>query len=446
MAASALERPAPDAPGDGPLGTESARAVATDLAHGHRRAVDVVAEALAAIAVHEPQVGALLHVAGRLASASAARIDRDWDRGRGNGPGLLAGVPVVVKDNIAVRGMPLTCGSLAWEQAPPRRDATLVRRLRRAGAVVVGKSNLDEFGMGATTETSAFGATRNPRDLTRTPGGSSGGSAAAVAAGEVPAAVGTDTGGSIREPAAQCGVVGVKPSHGSIPLGGIVPFAPSLDQAGPIARTVVDAAMLHQAMAGARNGRGLVESALAGAVDPDLTGHRVGVVSQMAGAANTAGVRARFADAIEVLTRLGADVVEVSLPATLAALEAYYVISSYESLATLEPYADGVLLGAEARRMGGGGRLARSRGRDLGPVHAAGLADAAGDGAAAGPRPRRPARGSAHRLLDGAGQPHRHRRAVAAGRRLPGLRAAGRSSADGAVRLRRPALPGRRRG
>nr|MBA2739046.1 Asp-tRNA(Asn)/Glu-tRNA(Gln) amidotransferase GatCAB subunit A [Nocardioidaceae bacterium] len=166
----------------------------------------------------------------------------------------------------------------------------------------------------------------------------------------VPAAVGTDTGGSIREPAAQCGVVGVKPSHGSIPLGGIVPFAPSLDRAGPIARTVVDAAMLHQAMAGARNGRGLVESALAGAVDPDLTGHRVGVVSQMTGAANTAGVRARFADTIEVLTQLGADVVEVSLPATLAALEAYYVISSYESLATLEPYADGVLLGAEARR------------------------------------------------------------------------------------------------
>ncbi len=339
--------PAPDAS----AGNTSAHAVATGVACRQRAAVDVVSEALTAIATHEPQVHALLHVAGGYALARAARIDRDGaGGGAGWAPRPLSGVPVVVKDNIAVRGMPLTCGSLAWDAAPPVRDAALVRRLRRAGAIVVGKANLDEFGMGATTETSGFGATRNPHDLTRTPGGSSGGSAAAVAAGEVPVAVGTDTGGSIREPAAQCGIVGVKPSHGSIPISGVVPFAPSLDQAGPLARSVVDAAMLHQAMAGARRGRGLVEAALEGGVDLDLTGHRVGVVTQMAGSANAPGVRARFAAALEVLAGLGADLVEVSLPATSAALEAYYLISSYEALPTLAPCAAGGLLGAEAHR------------------------------------------------------------------------------------------------
>ncbi len=338
---------------DAAAGDISAHAVATGVACHQRDAVDVVSQALAAVAVHEPQVHALLHVAGGSALARAARIDRDRaGSGAGWAPRPLSGVPVVVKDNIAVRGMPLTCGSLAWDATPPVRDAALVRRLRRAGVIVVGKANLDELGMGATTETSGFGATRNPHDLTRTPGGSSGGSAAAVAAGEVPVAVGTDTGGSIREPAAQCGIVGVKPSHGSIPIGGVVPFAPSLDQAGPLARSVVDAAMAHQAMAGARRGRGLVQAALEGGVDLDLdlTGHRVGVVTQMAGSANAPGVWASFAAALEVLAGLGADLVEVSLPATSAALEAYYLISSYEALPTLAPCVAGGLLGAEAHR------------------------------------------------------------------------------------------------
>ncbi|CAN5875840.1 Asp-tRNA(Asn)/Glu-tRNA(Gln) amidotransferase subunit GatA [soil metagenome] len=358
MSAFSLEQAAPAGGGSSAL---SARSVAGTVTGRQRPAVSVICDALASIAVHEPRVRALLHVAGADATARAARIDRELlanqrpsqrpSQQHGPPPSRpLAGVPVVVKDNIAVRDMPMTCGSAVWDAAPPRRDAALVRRLRRAGAVVVGKANLDEFGMGATTETSAFGASRNPLDLARTPGGSSGGSAAAVAAGEVLLAVGTDTGGSIREPAAQCGIVGVKPSHGSISLQGVVPFAPSLDQAGPMARTVVDAAMLHQAMTGPRGGRGLVEAALEGAVNLDLRGHRVGVIAEMSGAANAPGVRRRLATFLELMAGCGAELVEVSLPATAAALEVYYLISSYESLATLAGYADHSLLGAEARR------------------------------------------------------------------------------------------------
>lgn len=341
-----------DGSADGPA-RGTARGLADAVTERRRDASSVISDALAAIAIHEPRVHALLHVAGADAAARAARIDRELHADREHGrPSArpLAGVPVVIKDNVAVRGMPLTCGSAVWDPTPPRHDATLVRRLRRAGAIVVGKSNLDEFGMGATTETSAFGASHNPLDVRRTPGGSSGGSAAAVAAGEVPAAVGTDTGGSIREPAAQCGIVGVKPSHGSIPLHGVVPFAPSLDQAGPMAGTVVDAAMLHQAMAGARSGRGLVAAALEGVVDVDLRGHRIGVVTQMAGAANAPGVLRSFSRCLEQMAGLGAELVEVSLPTVSAALEAYYLISSYESLATLAPLVEHPLLGDEARR------------------------------------------------------------------------------------------------
>lgn len=357
-----------DGPADGPVNhpmndpvnrsarntvRNTVRGLADAVSQHQRDAASVVSEALAAIAVHEPRVHALLHVAGADATARAERIDRELRADREHGrPSArpLAGVPVVIKDNIAVRGMPLTCGSAVWDPTPPRRDATLARRLRRAGAIVVGKANLDEFGMGATTETSAFGASRNPLDERRTPGGSSGGSAAAVAAGEVPSAVGTDTGGSIREPAAQCGIVGVKPSHGSIPLNGVVPFAPSLDQAGPLAGTVVDAAMLHQAMAGARNGRGLVAAALEGAVQVDLRGHRVGVVTEMAGSTNAPGVLSRFNRCLEQMAGLGAELVEISLPTVSGALEAYYLISSYESLATLAGLVEHPLLGDEARR------------------------------------------------------------------------------------------------
>ena len=308
---------------------------------GPRSVVEVVTDALSVVAATEPHVHALLHVDATGALATARRLDRQ--RALGRPIGALAGTPLVVKDNVLVRGMPVTCGSSALPEGVASRDATLVARLRRAGAVFVGKSNLDEFGMGATTETSAFGATRHPRDLTRTAGGSSGGSAAAVASGQVPMAVGTDTGGSIREPAAQCGIVGVKPSHGSVPQRGVMPFASSLDQAGPLAGSVLDAARLHEVMAGAL---GLSDAATGGAADLDLTGHRVGLVTQLSGPANTFGVRRRLDRVLAVLDRLGADVVEVSLPTVSESLAAYYAISSYECVPTLTPYAGG--LGREA--------------------------------------------------------------------------------------------------
>lgn len=322
----------------------SARALATEVATGHRSAHEVVTDSLTRIAVMEPQVHALLHVD----STAAVRTARYRDRTRlsGRPPGPLAGVPVVVKDNIAVRGMPMTCGSRALDGHHPARDAVLVRRLRSAGAIVLGKSNLDEFAMGASTQTSAFGPTRNPRDLTRTPGGSSGGSTAAVAAGEVPLAVGTDTGGSVREPAAQCGVVGVKPSWGSVPTSGVVPFAPSLDQPGPVAATVLDTALLHQVMAGPS--ADFVAAAADGSRRVDLRGQRVGVVAEMTGPRNQSGVLSRFDDAVGLLLRLGAEVVEVAVPSTADALGAYYVVSSYEALATLTTYARDGLLGDEA--------------------------------------------------------------------------------------------------
>jgi aspartyl-tRNA(Asn)/glutamyl-tRNA(Gln) amidotransferase subunit A len=308
-----------------------------------RSAVESVTEALATVAAAEPHIHALLHVDPAGALATARGVDRRRALGRPDGP--LTGTPLVVKDNILVRGMPTSYGSSALPAAVATGDATVVHRLRRAGAVVLGKSNLDEFAMGATTKTSARGPTRNPRDLTRSPGGSSGGSAAAVASGEVGMAVGTDTGGSVREPAAQCGIVGVKPSYGSVPASGVMPFAPSLDQAGPLAATVRDAAGLHEVMAAVT---GLRAAAELGRADRDLAGHRIGVVRQMCGHSNSGGVRHRLDTVVTSLSALGAEVVEVSVPSTSEALAAYYAISSYECVAALAPYASG--LGPEALR------------------------------------------------------------------------------------------------
>jgi len=325
-----------------------------------RTVVDAVTDSLTAIAATEPYLHALLHVDPAGSLSAGRRLDRARALGRETGP--LTGRTLVVKDNVAVRGMPLTCGSGALPHGLVTRDAPLVRRIRAAGGVVVGKANLDEFGMGATTETSAFGATRNPHDATRTPGGSSGGSAAAVAVGQVPLAVGTDTGGSIREPAAQCGVVGVKPSPGGISRRGVVPFAPSLDQAGALAATVADAALLHEVMSG---WHGLAEAARAGAAAPRLEGHRVGVVVELSGAANASGVRSRLEHALGVLEGLGADVVEISVPSALQGLAAYYAISSFECVASLAPYERREMLGTEAQRRLDHGRRVAAHPREL---------------------------------------------------------------------------------
>jgi aspartyl-tRNA(Asn)/glutamyl-tRNA(Gln) amidotransferase subunit A len=244
------------------------------------------------------------------------------------------------------RGVPTTCGSRILEGWRPPYDATVVERLRAAGVVILGKTNMDEFAMGSSTENSAYGPTRNPWALDRVPGGSSGGSAAAVAAYQAPLAIGTDTGGSIRQPAALTGIVGVKPTYGAVSRYGLVAFSSSLDQVGPFARTVVDAALLHEAVAGhdPRDATSIdapvpavVAAAQAGTADPAaaLAGVRVGVVRELGGAGYQPGVQARFDDAVATLRGLGASVVEVSCPSFTYAMPAYYLIAPSECSSNL---------------------------------------------------------------------------------------------------------------
>lgn len=284
----------------------------------------------------EPTINALVHL-----DAEALAAD---DVPAGGGP--LAGRPLAVKENIAVHGAPWVCGSATRRSEPPAaRDAEAVRRLRAAGARIVATTNMDEFAMGASTESSTWGPTRNPWDPDRSPGGSSGGSAAAVAAYGV-LALGTDTGGSIREPASQCGVVGVKPSHGVVPLDGVVPFAPSLDTVGPLAQTVEDAALLHDVIGG--HGNMMRSAAGVGAFAPALSDVTVGVIAQMSGDRNGDDVRHGFGLAHAALADRGAALREVSLARTGEALQTYFALSSVEALMVLESHASIGDLGEEA--------------------------------------------------------------------------------------------------
>jgi len=327
----------------------SARGLAAAVRSGERSARSVVDEHLEAIRSGEPEIHAFNLVLADEALAAADEVDRRV--AAGEDPGPLAGVPVALKDNLCTRGVPTTCSSRILEGWLPPYDATVVERLAAAGAVVVGKTNLDEFAMGSSTENSAFGVTRNPLDPTRVPGGSSGGSAAAVAAGFAPLALGSDTGGSIRQPAALCGVVGVKPTYGAVSRYGLVAFASSLDQVGPFARTVSDAALLLEAIGGhdPRDSTSIPEPAagLTEVLDRGVEGLRIGVIEELSGDGLEGiadDVRSRLGEAASALAAAGATVETTSVPSTVYGLSAYYVIAPAEASSNLARY-DGVRYG-----------------------------------------------------------------------------------------------------
>ncbi|MEU7901845.1 Asp-tRNA(Asn)/Glu-tRNA(Gln) amidotransferase subunit GatA [Actinoplanes sp. NPDC049118] len=328
----------------------TAAQVAGLISSGEASAVEVATAHLDRIAAVDDRVHAFLHVDREGALAAARKVDEQ--RGRGETPGPLAGVPVAVKDVIATKGVPTTAASKILEGWKPPYDATVVERLRAAGTIMLGKTNMDEFAMGSSTEYSAYGPTNNPWDLGRIPGGSGGGSAASVAAYEAPLAIGTDTGGSIRQPGAVTGTVGAKPTYGGTSRYGLIAFSSSLDTPGPCARTVEDAALLHSVIAGhdVRDSTSIpqpvpdvVAAARLGATG-DLTGVKLGIVKEFVGEGAEPGVMAAFRESVEALVKLGADVVEVSCPHFEFALPAYYLIAPSEASSNLARF-DGVRYG-----------------------------------------------------------------------------------------------------
>ena len=326
---------------------DTALGIAAAVRSGTRSAVEVVEEHLTAIAARDGEIHAFNLVTADQARQAALEVDRRV--AAGEDPGPLAGVPVALKDNLCTTGVPTTCSSRILEGWRPPYDATVVEKLAAAGAVVVGKTNLDEFAMGSSTENSAFGPTRNPHDTSRVPGGSSGGSAAAVAAGFAPLALGSDTGGSIRQPAALCGVVGMKPTYGAVSRYGLVAFASSLDQIGPFSRTVADAAALYEAIAGhdPRDSTSIPEAvaSVSPSLDDGVAGLRVGLVTELCDAEGIEpDVTARLREAAAALEQAGAKVDEVSVPAAVFGLSAYYLIAPAEASSNLARY-DGVRFG-----------------------------------------------------------------------------------------------------
>jgi aspartyl-tRNA(Asn)/glutamyl-tRNA(Gln) amidotransferase subunit A len=324
----------------------TAVAIAAAVRAGDVSAVDVLDAHLEAIGQREGDIHAFNLVLADDARRAAAAVDARV--AAGEDPGPLAGVPLALKDNLCTRGVPTTCSSRILAGWRPPYDATVVRRVAAAGAVPVGKTNLDEFAMGSSTENSAFGPTRNPRDTTRVPGGSSGGSAAAVAAGFAPVSLGSDTGGSIRQPAALCGVVGVKPTYGLVSRYGLVAFASSLDQIGPFSATVADSALLLEAVAGHdpldSTSIDRPAPALVDVLDRGVEGLRVGLVTELMGEGIAPDVAARVRQAADALAGAGAEVGEVSVPAARHGLSAYYLIAPAEASSNLARY-DGVRYG-----------------------------------------------------------------------------------------------------
>ncbi|CAB4620401.1 unannotated protein [freshwater metagenome] len=323
----------------------TASGIAAAIASQQITAREVIDSYLAQIEARDTEINAFNLVTADAARAQADAIDADIAAGRPVGP--LAGVPVAIKDNMCTHGVETTCSSKILEGWKPPYDATVVSRLRDAGAIMVGKTNLDEFAMGSSTENSAFGPTRNPLDISRVPGGSSGGSAAAVAAGFAPVSLGSDTGGSIRQPAAMCGVVGVKPTYGLVSRYGLCAYASSLDQIGPFATTVADAALITEAISGhdAMDSTSIPQSspALVASVTQGVAGMRIGRVTDLPAGAEPE-VIARLNEAFAALEAAGATIVDITLPSLSYALTAYYLIAPAEASSNLARY-DGVRYG-----------------------------------------------------------------------------------------------------
>ena len=323
--------------------------IAEKVSSGEISARTVVEQHIEIINEIESDVNAFNLVTAEKALIDADEIDSKIASGETLGP--LAGVPISIKDNLCTRGIETTCSSKILEGWKPPYDATVIEKLKEAGAVIIGKTNLDEFAMGSSTENSAFGPTRNPHNLECVPGGSSGGSAAAVAVGFSPLALGSDTGGSIRQPAALCGVVGVKPTYGRVSRYGLVAFASSLDQVGPFANTVSDAALTLEVISGhdPRDSTSIPEKPLdiSGFLDQGVEGMRIGVIEELSGkglGGISQDVISRVEDAIKVLSNAGADVEPASVPASIYGLSAYYVIAPAEASSNLARY-DGIRFG-----------------------------------------------------------------------------------------------------
>lgn len=327
------------------MSASSIASVADSVRSGSMSAASLLDEHLGRIAARESEIHAFNLVTTETAREQAAAVDAAV--ARGDDPGPLAGVTVALKDNMCTRGIPTTCSSRILDGWTPPYDATVVERLRAAGAVMVGKTNLDEFAMGSSTENSAFGVTRNPRDTSRVAGGSSGGSAAAVAAGFSHVSLGSDTGGSIRQPAALCGVVGVKPTYGYVSRFGLVAYASSLDQIGPFATSVEDAARVLDVIGGhdPNDSTSIPQErpSLVEALGHDVAGLRIGRITDLPEGAEP-DVLERLEAAFDALRAAGATIVDVQVPALTYGLSAYYVIAPAEASSNLARF-DGVRYG-----------------------------------------------------------------------------------------------------
>jgi aspartyl-tRNA(Asn)/glutamyl-tRNA(Gln) amidotransferase subunit A len=317
---------------------KTAAQMADALAKGETTSVELTQAHLDRITAVDGQVKAFLHVDTEGALAQAKDVDARRAKGEKLSP--IAGIPLALKDVLAQKGVPTTAGSKILQGWHPPYDSTVVSKLKSAGVVIMGKTNMDEFAMGSSTENSGYGPTFNPWDLTRTPGGSSGGSAAAVSAFEAPLAIGSDTGGSIRQPAALTGIVGVRPTYGAVSRFGLIAYSSSLDQAGPFGRTVLDTALLHEVMAGhdpkdATSINAPVPAVVNAAKSGDVKGMKIGVIKQLQGEGYQKGVQTRFDESLQVLASLGAEIVEVDCPSFEYALAAYYLIAPSECSSNL---------------------------------------------------------------------------------------------------------------